>query len=206
MNTSALAPRIDSSEDLLTKMTPDDYEELKQFVQRETRKRLFNMGMNIEELNASKNKQIKSHFRYIIEKVNQNWEMQILTSYYTKKAVFDVVLQNALIVDDDSFLNQIEEARVYGCAPEDIPNYLNINYHISKNAFDRKITEFQNYYASYHKDKQNKIEQALKSTHRLERKHSNGTINIEAYKEAKQSMVREPYRDKEKELYYNLRK
>ncbi|MDD3341240.1 MAG: hypothetical protein PHN72_03465 [Bacilli bacterium] len=203
MNTYAFTPNLEFEEKLLSQLAPNDYKRLKEFVQKETKKKLFLEGMTIEDLNAEKNKRLKNHFRYIMQKIEEDYEVNYFPKYYTKDAIFNVVLHNALIPDDTVFLDRIEEARVFGCAPEHVANYLKTNYNLSKSAFNRKITEFQEYKASYNKKEQAKIEMALKATQTLDR---NNVVNLNEYRKEKLKLANQPYdRTREKELYYNMK-
>lgn len=60
-----------------------------------------------------------------------------------------IFLSNLFIYDDREFLNQIEEAKNFGCKKEEFDKYLRINYSIPPGAYHLKLAEMETYLSYY---------------------------------------------------------
>lgn len=66
-----------------------------------------------------------------------------------REEIRPIFLSNLFIYDDKEFLNQIEEAKSFGCKKEEYDKYLRINYHIPPGAYHLKIAEMETYLSHY---------------------------------------------------------
>lgn len=124
---------------------------------------LFNTAENIEcmkkeKLNITDYRSLKRNIQVlgrkfeIVDKKRKS-QKKIIAALYEQLQITEeikpIFLSNLFIYDDREFLNQIEEAKNFGCKKEEFDKYLRINYHIPPGAYHLKLAEMETYLSHY---------------------------------------------------------
>lgn len=87
-------------------------------------------------------------------KKNKVQKKQVKTLYESLKIpenLKTLFLSNLYIYDDVNFVNLVQEAKSFGCRPEDYSKYLKLNHNIDENIYRLKLNEMDTYSNFYSK-------------------------------------------------------